>query len=636
MEGKTINSTLLNWEKEEELAIKTFGTGENFQCQKYFGCHSCKRDQKNGFIFRVWAPNAQQVWLVGDFNNWDESIPMTFWKEYGVWIVFSDKPISGSLYKYKVKQQNGEIVYKIDPFALRFEKRPADASIVYQIPKRKWRDGLWFGRKKRSNYFKRPLNIYEVHASSWKHDKQGNPYTFEKLTEELIPYVREMGYTHIEFMPLMEHPLGMSWGYQLTGYFAVSSYYGTPEEFQLFVETCHLANIGVLVDWVPGHFCINYDALAYYDGTPQFEYYDQIRAQNVRWGALNFDLGKPEVQSFLISNALFWLETFHLDGIRVDAVSNMIYRDYDEGPYLPNHEGGNTNLEGVYFLQKLNAVIKALHPEVIMIAEESSAETKITGKIEDSLGFDFKWNMGWMNDTLRFYEMDPIYRKDQFQLITFSFTYMFNEQFVLPLSHDEVVHGKKSLMHKMWGDRYRQFAQLRNLYVYFMTHPGKKLLFMGSEWGQFLEWKYDDGLEWSDLSDELNQKMHYFTHYLNQFYKEQRSLWELETGYETLEMIDADNKEDTVLSFIRKGKSKNDFLVVILNFTPVERYDFPIGVPYEGVYEELLNSEMLEYGGTWTTGNPARKTIASPYKHLNYQIKTIVPAFGALILKLKK
>ncbi|WP_086349190.1 1,4-alpha-glucan branching protein GlgB [Candidatus Enterococcus clewellii] len=620
----------------EEDQLQRFLSGENFYSHHYFGFHNETKNGVKGYVFRVWAPNAEQVWLVGDFNGWTDSLPMNKRESYGVWELFTELPSEGDFYKFKVRQAGGREIYKIDPFAVHFEKRPNDAAVVHTIPEKKWKDGLWLGRKKRSDYFKRPMNIYEVHASSWKQEEDGSPYSFSRLTEELIPYVKEMGYTHIEFMPLMEHPLGMSWGYQLIGYFALSSYYGTPEEFQDFVEECHLNNIGVLVDWVPGHFCINDDTLPYYDGTPQFEYEDSDRAKNIRWGSLNFDLGKPQVQSFLISSALFWLEMYHLDGIRVDAVSNMLYRNYDEGPWTPNHEGGVRNLEGYYFLQKMNAVIKLAYPEALMIAEESSSETQITGPIETgALGFDYKWNMGWMNDTLRFYEMDPVSRKDHFNLLTFSFMYMMDENFILPLSHDEVVHGKKSLMHKMWGDRYKQFSQLRNLYVYMMTHPGKKLLFMGSEWGQFLEWKYDEGLEWRDLKDEMNANMQRFTKQLNQFYKENRALWELDHSYDTVEIIDADNSQETVLSYIRKGKAKKDFLIIILNMTPVERQDFMVGVPYEGSYEEVLNTEMDVFGGTWTKPNAPCETLNEPFKQFKYQIRTIVPALGAIILKPK-
>lgn len=620
----------------EKSPAEQFQTGENFYSQCYFGSHQAIYENQGGFIFRVWAPNAQAVWLVGEFNDWDRSLPMTIEESFGVWEIFTPKAKEGDFYKYLVKQADGREIYKIDPFATFFEQRPNDASMIYPIAEKNWRDELWQQEKKQQQYFKCPLNIYEVHASSWQCEADGTPYTFKQLKDILIPYVKEMGFSHIEFMPLMEHPLGESWGYQLIGYFALSSYYGTPVEFQEFVEACHINEIGVLIDWVPGHFCINDDGLAYYDGTPQFEYTDLIQAENIRWGSLNFDLSKPQVQSFLISSAVYWIETFHIDGIRVDAVSNMLYLDYDEGTTLLNQEGGNRNWAGFYFLQKLNAVIKQTHPEVIMIAEESSSEIKITGTLESgALGFDYKWDLGWMNDTLRFYEMDAAFRKYNFRLLTFSFMYMMNEHYILPLSHDEVVHGKRSLMHKMWGDRYKQFAQLRNLYVYLMTHPGKKLLFMGSEWGQFLEWKSNESLEWIDLDDEMNRRMQHFTKTLNQLYKKEKSLWELDHCSETIEMIDADNSEETVLSFIRKGKRKKDFLIIILNFSPIERQHFTIGVPFPGIYEEVMNTEMQEFGGTWIEPNQISHTSKEPFKQFDYRIQTIVPSLGALILKPK-
>lgn len=617
--------------KEKEL----FLTGENFNSHQILGLNKTQVNGKDYYVFRVWAPKAKEVYLVGDFNQWQETDLMTKDEQTGIWEIVTNSPNEMDFYKYLVVQANGRKVMKADPFSKMFEKRPNNANLVYVEFDRKWKDGLWMGRNKRTRHHKRPINIYEVHASSFKHKLNGESYRFKELKDELIPYLIKMNYTHVEFMPLMEHPLDQSWGYQLTGYFALCSMYGTPEEFKDFVETCHLNNIGVLVDWVPGHFCINDDALAYFDGTPQFEYVDVDRANNRRWGSINFDLGKPEVQSFLISSVLYWIENFHIDGIRVDAVSSMIYRDYDDGPYSLNHEGGNENLEGCYFLKKLNAVVKHKHPEVLMIAEESSSDTKVTGTIENSLGFDYKWNMGWMNDVLRFYEMDPCYRKYHFNLMTFSFMYMMDERFILPLSHDEVVHGKKSLMHKMWGDRYKQFAQLRNLYTYLLTHPGKKLLFMGSEWGQFLEWKYNESLEWRDLEDELNCKMQGFTAELNDFYKNSPSLWELEEGYETIEIIDADNSEETVLSFIRKGKRKKDFLIVVLNMTPVERTDFKIGVPYQGIYEEVWNTELERHGGTWSKPNDDRESSKINMKQFDHSIQTTVPALGAIILKPK-
>ena len=614
----------------------TFGRGDNFHLQEYLGAHKETRGEQEGFTFRVWAPNAQAVDLIGDFTDWEaRKIPMVR-NEGGVWEVFCSDAKEGDIYKYLVTRQNGHQVQKIDPLALWMEKRPNTGSIIKTIPEKNWKDGLWRARRKKLGFKERPVNIYEVHAGSWKRNEDHSSYTFKQLKDELIPYLVEMNYTHVEFMPVMAHPLGLSWGYQLMGYFALEQTYGSPEEFQDFVEECHLNNIGVIVDWVPGHFIINDDALAYYDGTPTFEYQDEHRAHNYGWGALNFDLGKNQVQSFLISSLKFWIDTYHLDGIRVDAVSNMLYLDYDSGPWTPNIDGGNLNYEGVHFLRRLNAIIKNEHPDVMMIAEESSAGQKITGPEEEGgLGFDYKWNMGWMNDILRFYEEDPIYRKFDFNLVTFSFMYAFSENFLLPFSHDEVVHGKKSLMHKMWGDRYNQFAGLRNLLTYQICHPGKKLLFMGSEFGQFLEWKSEEQLEWGNLEDEMNAKMSRFTSQLNHFYKEHKELWEIDDSFDGLEIIDADNRDQSVLSMIRKNR-KGDLLVCVFNMAPVERKDFTIGVPVSAVYEEIWNTELEEWGGVWKEHNPTVQSQDGLWKDYEQTLTFTLPALGASIWKVKR
>ena len=618
-------------------AMYTFGTGENFHLQNYLGVHELEGEE--GFVFRVWAPHAEQIQVIGDFTGWfDTPLDMTQ-NHIGVWEATSSLPEEGQLYKFLVKRKGGQVVEKMDPFATYLEPRPGTGAVIRKQKAKKWKDGLWMGCRKRFGFQKRPVNIYEVHASSWKLKEDGQPYTFKELKEELIPYLVKMNYTHVEFLPLMAHPLGMSWGYQLMGYFAFEHTYGTPEEFQDFVEACHQNNIGVLVDWVPGHYTQNDDAVAYFDGTPTFEYQDHDRAHNYRWGALNFDLGKNQVQSFLISSALYWIENYHIDGIRVDAVSNMLYLDYDEGPWMPNKDGGNRNLEGYGFLQKLNREIKKRYPDVMMIAEESTAATPITQPIEEGgLGFDFKWNMGWMNDILRFYEEDPVYRQYDFNLMTFSFMYCFNENYVLPFSHDEVVHGKKSMMHKMWGDRYNQFAGLRNLYAYQLCHPGKKLLFMGSEFGQFLEWKHDYQLEWGNLEDEMNQKMQVFTSHMNAFYKDHKSLWQIDDSYDGIEIIDADNRAESVLSFIRKGDKgdKGDILVCVFNLTPVERKDFTIGLPIAGIYEEVLNTEMEEFGGVWKEGNPDTRTQKAKWKDYENTLSFTLPALGASIWRVKR
>ena len=614
----------------------TFGRGDNFHLQEYLGAHKETRGEQEGFTFRVWAPNAQAVDLIGDFTDWEaRKIPMVR-NEGGVWEVFCSDAKEGDIYKYLVTRNNGHQVQKIDPLALWMEKRPNTGSIIKTIPEKNWKDGLWRARRKKLGFKERPVNIYEVHAGSWKRNDDHSSYTFKQLKDELIPYLVEMNYTHVEFMPVMAHPLGLSWGYQLMGYFALEQTYGSPEEFQDFVEECHLNNIGVIVDWVPGHFIINDDALAYYDGTPTFEYQDEHRAHNYGWGALNFDLGKNQVQSFLISSLKFWIETYHLDGIRVDAVSNMLYLDYDSGPWTPNIDGGNLNYEGVHFLRRLNAIIKNEHPDVMMIAEESSAGQKITGPEEEGgLGFDYKWNMGWMNDILRFYEEDPVYRKFDFNLVTFSYMYAFSENFLLPFSHDEVVHGKKSLMHKMWGDRYNQFAGLRNLLTYQICHPGKKLLFMGSEFGQFLEWKSEEQLEWGNLEDEMNAKMSRFTSQLNHFYKEHKELWEIDDSFDGLEIIDADNRDQSVLSMVRKNR-KGDLLVCVFNMAPVERKDFTIGVPVSAVYEEIWNTELEEWGGVWKEHNPTVQSQDGLWKDYEQTLTFTLPALGASIWKVKR
>ena len=614
----------------------TFGRGDNFQLQEYLGAHKETRGEQEGYAFRVWAPNAQTVDLIGDFTDWEaRKIPMVR-NEGGVWEVFCSDAKEGDIYKYLVTRNNGHQVQKIDPLALWMEKRPNTGSIIKTIPEKNWKDGLWRARRKKLGFKERPVNIYEVHAGSWKRNDDYSSYTFKQLKEELIPYLVEMNYTHVEFMPVMAHPLGLSWGYQLMGYFALEQTYGSPEEFQDFVEECHLNNIGVIVDWVPGHFIINDDALAYYDGTPTFEYQDEHRAHNYGWGALNFDLGKNQVQSFLISSLKFWIDTYHLDGIRVDAVSNMLYLDYDSGPWTPNIDGGNLNYEGVHFLRRLNAIIKNEHPDVMMIAEESSAGQKITGPEEEGgLGFDYKWNMGWMNDILRFYEEDPVYRKFDFNLVTFSYMYAFSENFLLPFSHDEVVHGKKSLMHKMWGDRYNQFAGLRNLLTYQICHPGKKLLFMGSEFGQFLEWKSEEQLEWGNLEDEMNDKMRRFTSQLNHFYKEHKELWEIDDSFDGLEIIDADNRDQSVLSMVRKNR-KGELLVCVFNMAPVERKDFTIGVPVSAVYEEIWNTELEEWGGVWKEHNPTVQSQEGLWKDYEQTLTFTLPALGASIWKVKR
>ena len=622
---------------QEQLSehIYHFNHGNHEAAYQFLGCHKVDQDGVTGYRFAIWAPHAANVYILGDFNHWQNE-PLSH-IEGGVWAGIIQGVERSQCYKVGIDHGNGHIEYKIDPFGFNFEIAPKDATVVWGLENFEWSDQVWMNQQWRKNSVHSPLNIYEVHASSWRRHPDGRTYTFAELADSLIPYVKEMGYTHIEMMPLMDHPLDASWGYQITGYYAVCGRYGTLEEFKDFVNQAHQAGIGVIMDWVPGHFCRNANALAYYDGTPTFEYQDVNRANNVGWGTLNFDLGKNQVQSFLISNAMFWLKECHLDGLRVDAVSNMLYLDFDQGPWTPNEDGSNHNRQGVAFLQKLNTTIKDHLPHVLMIAEESTDWKGITHAVsEGGLGFDYKWNMGWMNDTLRFFETDPYYRPQNFRLITFVFMYQYNERYVLPFSHDEVVHGKKSLLDKIPGNRETQFETLRLLHGYMMAQPGKKLHFMGNELGQYLEWRYYSELEWKDLSFEFNREYQHYMKTLNQIGRDYKALHYYDTEPAGLTVLDADNVEQAVLTMMRQGKAKRDFLIIALNFIPVERQEYRIGVPYKGEYEVLLNSQMQEFGGRWTENLPVMKTEEVPHDGQPYSIVTTVPSLGVLYIKPKR
>ena len=622
---------------KEQLSehIYHFNHGNHEAAYQFLGCHKVDQDGVTGYRFAIWAPHAANVYILGDFNHWQNE-PLSH-IEAGVWAGIIQGAERSQCYKVGIDHGNGHIEYKIDPFGFNFEIAPKDATVVWGLEDFEWSDQVWMNQQWRKNSVHSPLNIYEVHASSWRRHPDGRTYTFAELADSLIPYVKEMGYTHIEMMPLMDHPLDASWGYQITGYYAVCGRYGTLEEFKDFVNQAHQAGIGVIMDWVPGHFCRNANALAYYDGTPTFEYQDVNRANNVGWGTLNFDLGKNQVQSFLISNAMFWLKECHLDGLRVDAVSNMLYLDFDQGPWTPNEDGSNHNRQGVAFLQKLNTTIKDHLPHVLMIAEESTDWKGITHAVsEGGLGFDYKWNMGWMNDTLRFFETDPYYRPQNFRLITFVFMYQYNERYVLPFSHDEVVHGKKSLLDKIPGNRETQFETLRLLHGYMMAQPGKKLHFMGNELGQYLEWRYYSELEWKDLSFEFNREYQHYMKTLNHIGKDYKALHYYDTEPAGLTVLDADNVEQAVLTMMRQGKAKRDFLIIALNFIPVERQEYRIGVPYKGEYEVLLNSQMQEFGGRWTENLPVMKTEEVPHDGQPYSIVTTVPSLGVLYIKPKR
>ncbi|MGX7106669.1 1,4-alpha-glucan branching protein GlgB [Hutsoniella sourekii] len=612
--------------------IYYFNKGVHRSAYKFFGSKRRVVDGEIGYQFTVWAPNANNVSIQGDFTQW-HLVGMNR-LDGGVWTIYFSGDVKGDKYKYAVDNGRGHVEYKLDPFSYRNEISPKDASIVWDLPKLEWADQEWMANQNKERLFKSPIQIYEVHPGSWRRHPDGREYNLTELADALVPYVKDMGYTHIELMPVMEHPLDASWGYQITGYYAVNGRYGKPEDLHYFVDLAHQNGIGVMVDWVPGHYSRNSNGLAYFDGTPCYEYEDSNKANNVGWGALNFDLGKNQVQSFLISNAMYWLKEYHLDGIRVDAVTNMLYLDFDDKPWTPNEDGSNHNRQGVEFIKKLNQTIHEECPHVLTMAEESTDWKGATHPVEEGgLGFDYKWNMGWMNDTLKFIELDPVYRPASLRLITFAFMYQYNERYILPFSHDEVVHGKRSMLDKFPLSRRDQFANLRLLYGYKMAQPGKKLNFMGNELGQYLEWRFNEELDWAGLQQEFNKEYQYYIRTLNHLGLAEASLHELDHDPLGMQGIDADDLEEGVLSFLRRSSQEDDFMVCVFNFTPVERNPKRIGVPYPGDYQVVLNSELEEFGGRWTHTHGTLTSQAIPSDGFEQSIELIVPGFAALFIK---
>ena len=615
--------------------INLFKEGKSFRSYNFMGAHKVEKEGITGITFSVWAPNAKKVSLVGEFNNWDESLNiMNDIEDCGIWNIFIPNMEYGENYKFYIESKNGKCKLKSDPYAFFSEKRPNTASIVYNLKNYKWNDDIWIERKEKYSHIDRPMNIYEVHLGSWKRKWDGEFFTYEEL-DELIDYVEDMGYTHIELLPVTEHPLDMSWGYQTVGYYSATSRYGNPEQLMRFIDKCHQKNIGVIFDFAYSHFCKDDHGLYKFDGTNQFEYEDETKAENLGWGTAHFDLGKPEIQSFLISNAIFWMEKFHVDGIRMDAVSSMLYLDYDIGHWKPNKYGGRENIEAIEFLRMFNEIIHKEIKNPIIIAEESTSWPMVTGPAyKGGLAFDNKWNMGWMNDTLKYMEMDPIYRKYHHELITFSFMYAFSENFIIPLSHDEVVHGKKSLLNKMPGDEWQKFANLRLLYAYMMIHPGKKLLFMGSEFAQDLEWRFEYGLEWILLANEQNLKMKNYVKDLNHLYKDEKSMYEIDNHHSGFDFIDPHNINQSVIVIMRKGKKKEDFIIAVLNFTPVVYSEYRIGVPYRGLYTEVFNSDNEKYYGSGQTmQEQVLESEDINWHNKQYSINIKVPPLGATFIK---
>ena len=577
--------------------LEQFHTTGVSDAYRFLGCHAQNRDGVDGFVFRTWAPQAQSVRVTGDFNFWnEEDLPMQP-VGCGVWEAFSRFAQPGQRYKLCIKTKDGRTVYKTDPYGNRCGVLPDTASIIEAEDGFVWHDGLYRARRRKEKILNRPVNIYEVHAGSWKRHEDGSVLSFRELAQQLVPYVKDMGYTHIELLPVMEYPYDPSWGSQITCYYAPTHRYGAPEDLKYFIDEAHKAGIGVILDWVPAHFPKDANGLYEFDGTCCYELSDPTMNEHPDWTTRIYDYGKPEVRSFLISNACYWISQFHADGIRVDAVASMLYLDYNRPNYKPNRFGGRENLEAIDFLRQLNAAAFQTEPAVMMIAEESTAFPLITKPDYDGgLGFLFKWNMGWMNDMLQYMSLDPLYRKGDHNALTFSMTYAFSENFILPLSHDEVVHGKCSLIGKMPGNYDDKFNNLRVLYAYQMAHPGKKLNFMGSEFAQFIEWNFKQGLDWLLLDYEKHRKMQQFVKTLNRFYLENRELWEVDTGWDGYEWIEPDDRDRSVIAFRRKDRKGRE-LVVVCNFCPVLRENYRLGLPKQGWYVPVLNTDDEAFGG---------------------------------------
>ncbi|MDY3812406.1 1,4-alpha-glucan branching protein GlgB [Eubacterium sp.] len=618
--------------EEYQLPVYLFHNGTNYKAYKFFGNHKINKDK---FAFRVWAPNATAVSVVGDFNSWDNNANKCKLVAPGIWEAIVKGVNIYDCYKYAVTSPTGVVHLKADPYAVHQETRPGTGSKVYELHNYSWGDEAWQKKKENQNILAQPINIYEVHFGSWKRHDDGNFLTYREMAEQLVPYVKDMGYTHIEMLPIMEYPYDGSWGYQVTGYFAATSRYGLPEDLMYFVDCCHKAGIGVILDWVPAHFPKDAFGLYEFDGTCCYEYSDMKKGEHKEWGTRVFDYSKNEVKSFLISSAEYWIDEFHFDGIRVDAVASMLYLDYcrKDGEWTPNKNGGRENLEAVEFFKQLNSTILSNHPGSMMIAEESTAWPMITMPPDKGgLGFNFKWNMGWMNDMLRYTSMDPLFRKGNHNCITFSFFYAFSENFILPISHDEVVHGKASLLNKMPGEYDMKFDGMRLFLAYMMAHPGKKLLFMGSEFGQFIEWNYKQGLDWLLLDYDKHRQLQSFTRELNNFYSEHSELWEIDYSWEGFQWISSEDNCNSVIAF-RRINSKGEEIIAVFNWTPNNFSSYKIGVPEKGTYKVLLDTSLAKYGGDKSRKDNAYKTKAQPIHGYEQNIDLKLHGLSALFLQ---
>lgn len=620
---------------ENDVPLYLFHEGSNSNAYEYFGSH---RKNKNTVVFRVWAPDAKNVSVTGDFNDWSETEnPMKLLKNSGgVWEAEIKNIKPYDMYKYCITAADGRTLMKCDPYGFHMETRPGTATKYYEIDDcYEWHDAKWVEGRNGKNIYESPVNIYEIHAGSWKQYDDGNFYSYRALADSLVPYVKKMGYTHIEFMPLTEYPFDGSWGYQVTGYFAATSRYGEPKDLMYLVDKCHENGIGVILDWVPAHFPKDANGLYEFDGGPLYEYSDPRKGEHYGWGTRVFDFGKNEVRSFLMSSASFWLKKYHLDGIRIDAVASMLYLDYDrkDGEWVPNKNGGNENLEAVEFLQKLNENIFRDFPYAMMIAEESTSWPMVTKPVfSGGLGFNFKWNMGWMNDILRYFSLDGFFRKYNHDCITFSMFYAFSENFVLPISHDEVVHGKKSLIDKMPGSYDEKFAGVRAFLGYMMAHPGKKLMFMGQEFGQFIEWNYEKGLDWLLLDYPKHRALQNYFKKINEFYKANPAFWQIDYSWEGFSWISSDDKDNSVIAF-RRIDEKGKEIIVVCNFTNVERCDYRIGIPKKGAYKIVFNSDDVEFGGEGKGNKGKLKTESINMHGFEQSISLDLPPMSAIYIK---
>jgi len=627
-----------DWLSNFDRYLISEGTHE--RAYEKLGTHLVRFEDIDGVVFAVWAPNARQVAIIGDFNGWDPSRHPMYSSDTGIWTLFIPGLTEFSVYKYRITTQDQKQVDKADPFGFAMEERPRTGSVVADLGRHQWQDSEWIANRSRRQALDSPISIYEVHLGSWRRevDEQwGQRYlNYRELAATLIPYVQEMGYTHIELMPIAEHPFDGSWGYQVLGFFAPTSRFGTPEDFMYFIDQCHAAGIGVILDWVPAHFPKDEAGLNLFDGTQLYAHANPQQGEHQDWGTLIFNYSRNEVRSFLISNALFWIDKYHIDGLRVDAVASMLYLDYsrEHGQWIPNEYGGRENLAAISFLRKINEVLHGIFPGILTIAEESTSWPMVSQPTYlGGLGFSLKWNMGWMHDTLGYMKKDPLFRRFHHHHMTFGMLYAFHENFVLPLSHDEVVHGKGSLLGKMSGDEWQKFANLRSYLGFMWGYPGKKLLFMGCEFGQWQEWNHDAGLEWQALDAPRHRGVQRLMRDLNVVYRHEPALHQVDFDWNGFKWIDANDSDNSVLSFVRYANNLDDFVIVVCNFTPVVREHYRIGVPRAGAYRELINSDQEIYGGSGVGNGPVINSLPQPCHSFGHTLSLVLPPLATLILR---